>query len=240
MSEFPKAKQRNGRRKGRPTAKRSVGRDALIAAAREVLKHRPPGEITLNELSQVAGVDPALVRYYFGQLPALFTEAATEITRDLRGRLAAAASQKGSVRDRLHRRIRAYMEVFQANPNYNKLMIEAVNLADNPNRQSILGLVSHSIEEMRDLALEGVRTGDIKSLDGRLLQLAIVAMCEFFFSAHPVFEAIFGREAKDPKFADAYSRFVVSLITCPEADGAKRRARTKHGSNQKHAATGRR
>jgi AcrR family transcriptional regulator len=240
MSDIPRAKPRNRRRKGRPTAKGSVGRDALIAAARDVLKHRPPGEITLFEVSQVAGVDPALVRYYFGQLPALFTEAATEITRDLRGRLAAAAAQRGSVRDRLHRRIQAYMEVFQANPNYNKLMIEAVNLSDSPSRQIILGLVSHSIEEMRDLALEGERAGDVKSVDGRLLQLAIVAMCEFFYSAHPVFEAIFGKEANDPQFADAYSRFILLLITRPETKSGESAGHLRRVSKRKRVPTSRR
>jgi TetR/AcrR family transcriptional regulator len=229
MSAISKTKPRNGRRKGRPTVRGSVGRDALIAAAREALKQRPPGEITLNELSQIAGVDPALVRYYFGQLPTLFTEAAAEITRELRSRLAAAASHRGSVRDRLHRRILAYMEVFEANPNYNKLMINAVQQTDNPLRQTILGLVTHSIEEMKDLALEGVKAGEFKSLDGRFLQLVIVAMCEFFFSAHPVFEAIFGRDAKDPKFAEAYSHLIVSLISSP----VPKRARTKRGSYRK-------
>jgi TetR/AcrR family transcriptional regulator len=226
-------KTKIGRGKGRPTTTGSVGKDALVTAAREVLKRKSPGEITLNEIAQIAGVDPALIRYYFGQLSGLYAEVASDITRELRARLAATATHKGSVQDRLHRRVRAYMEIFQANPYYNRLMIDAVRQTDNPARQTILGLVTYSIEEMKDLALEGERTGETKGLDGRFLQLAIVAMGEFFFSAHPVFEAIFGTDANDPKFADAYSRFILSLVTCGEdnrANGDRSGAHSKRQS----------
>jgi len=50
-------------------------------------------------------------------------------------------------------------------------------------------------------------------VDAGFLQLAIAAMCEFFFSAHPIFEAIFGAEAKDPKFVERYSYFITALVS---------------------------
>jgi AcrR family transcriptional regulator len=215
------ARPQTVRGKGRPTTTGSVGKDALIAAAREALKRKSPGEITLNEIAQIAGVDPALIRYYFGQLPDLFTEAATEITRELRGRLAALIAQKGSVRELLRRRIIVYLQVFQANPNYHRLIIEFVHLSDNPGRQTVLRLLRQSLEETEDLVREGVATGEIKSVDARFLQLAIAAMCEFFFSARPIFQAIFGDEADDPKFVDEYSKFIVALISEPESKPAR-------------------
>jgi hypothetical protein len=76
---------------------------------------------------------------------------------------------------------------------------------------------------MRELAAEGSRTGEIKTLDPRFLQLAIVAMCEFFFSAHPVFEAIFGEETKDPKFGETYADFILSLVSTSQSGAAKSR-----------------
>ena len=36
---------------------------------------------------------------------------------------------------------------------------------------------------------------ELKKLDPRFLQLGAAAMCEVFFSAHPIFEAIFGPTA---------------------------------------------
>jgi AcrR family transcriptional regulator len=207
------AKARIGRGKGRPTTRGSVGKDALVAAAREALKRKPPGEITLNEIAQIAGVDPALIRYYFGQLCDLFAEAATEITRELRGRLAALIAQKGSARESLQRRILVYLDIFRINPNYHRLIIESVHLSDNPNRQTVLRLLRQSLEELEDLVREGASSGELKAVDARFLQLAIAAMCEFFFSARPIFQGIFGAEADDPNFVEAYARFITMLVS---------------------------
>ena len=211
-----------GRRKGRPTIRGSVGKEALIAAAREALKRKPPGEITLFEISQIAGVDPSLIRYYFGQLQDLFAEAAADITRDMRSRLAVLIAEKGSARDKLERRIRVYLEVFRANPHYHRLVIEAVHLSDNPIGKTVLRLLQQSLEELGDIVREGVEQGELKQLDPRLLQLTIAAMCEFFYSAHPIFGAIFGSQAKDPKFVDKYAKFIIAFIT--ETEGVKRGA----------------
>src|SRR5262245_15962683 len=207
------AKARIGRGKGRPTTRGSVGKDALVAAAREALKRKPPGEITLNEIAQIAGVDPALIRYYFGQLSDLFAEAATEITRELRSRLAALIAQKGSARESLQRRILVYLDIFRTNPNYHRLIIESVHLSDNPNRQTVLRLLRQSLEELEDLVREGASSGELKAVDARFLQLAIAAMCEFFFSARPIFQGIFGAEADDPNFVEAYARFITMLVS---------------------------
>jgi AcrR family transcriptional regulator len=221
------AKIKNPRGQGRPTNRGSVGKDALIAAAREALKRKPPGEITLHEIAQIAGVDPALIRYYFGQISDLFTATATEITRELRGRLAALISEKGSVRDKLQRRILIYLDVFRTNPNYHRLIIESVHLSGNPNREPVLRLLRQSLEELEDLVREGSESGELKSVDARFLQLAIAAMCEFFFSAHPIFEVIFGAEANDPSFVETYSRFITTLVSESSAVPSTAKARRK-------------
>lgn len=220
------AKPKNARGKGRPTTRGSVGKDAIIAAAREALKKKPPGEITLHEIAKIAGVDPALIRYYFGQISDLFTETATEITRELRGRLAALIAEKGSAQEKLQRRILIYLDVFRTNPNYHRLIIESVHLSDNPNREPVLRLLRQSLEELEDLVREGSKSGELKDVDAGFLQLAIAAMCEFFFSAHPIFEGIFGAEAKDPKFVERYSHFITTLVSesaRPSSAGKPRR-----------------
>jgi AcrR family transcriptional regulator len=207
------AKPKSVRGQGRPTTRGSVGKDALIAAAREALKRKPPGEITLHEIAQIAGVDPALIRYYFGQISDLFTETATEITRELRGRLAALIAEKGTAQEKLQRRILIYLGIFSENPNYHRLIIESVHLSDNPGREPVLRLLRQSLEELEDLVREGSQSGELKGVDARFLQLAIAAMCEFFFSARPIFEGIFGAEANDPKFVESYSRFITMLVS---------------------------
>lgn len=234
-------KSKTIRRRGRPTTQGSVGRQAIIAAARDALRTKAPGEITLYEIAKIAGVDPALIRYYFGQLQELFTEAAIEITRELRGRLASLNAVTGSPQEKLRQRVLTYLEVFRTNPYYHRLIVETIQMSSRDNRQTVLWLLRKSVEELDDLVRAGARSGELKHLDATLLQFMIVAMCEFLFSARPIFEATFGRRLDDAKFVDHYSRFILALVSDgPDPRSALNGARTPRGSRARKQQADRR
>ncbi len=91
----------------------------------------------------------------------------------------------------------------------------------------MLRLLRQSLEELEDLVREGSSSGELKAVDARFLQLAIAAMCEFFFSAHPIFQGIFGAEADDPSFVETYARFITTLVSEPLGKAAKATAAGK-------------
>jgi AcrR family transcriptional regulator len=204
---------RKTRRQGRPTIKGSVGRDALVGAARLALKTKGPAEVTLAEIAQIAGVDRALIRYYFGHLDDLLAAAAVEITKDLRSRLAALINQRGSARSRLERRIAVYLELFRDNPNYHRLVVDHVYRRETEHKRVVLRLLQQSVEELDELLREGVQTGEFRAVDQRIVQIAIGAMCEFFFSAHPVVQGILGGGAAA---SESFAQSVATLIVGPK------------------------
>ncbi|MBS0248897.1 MAG: TetR family transcriptional regulator [Proteobacteria bacterium] len=201
-----------------------MGRDALVEAARQALKTRSPAEITLAVIAQIAGVDRALIRYYFGSLDELLAAAAVEITKDLRARLAALINQRGSSRSRLERRIEVYLDIFRDNPNYHRLVVDHVYRRDSEDKRIVLRLLRQSVDELDELLREGVQSGEFRAVDQRLVQIAIGAMCEFFFSAHPVVQAILvpGGEATPADFA----RSVATLIVGPKERERHSRSRS--------------
>ena len=80
MTAKPKASKavrprRSPRRtQGRPLIEVEVGRQALIDAASALLRTTPPARITRAAIARFAGVDPGLIRYYFGDRDGLFAE----------------------------------------------------------------------------------------------------------------------------------------------------------------------
>ncbi len=71
------------RRSGRPSSvKETVGREALIAAAKELLKTKSPSKIRRVDIAKAAGADPALVRYYFKDAGSLLASAMEEVAQD--------------------------------------------------------------------------------------------------------------------------------------------------------------
>ena len=208
---------RKTRRQGRPTIKGSVGGDALIEAARQALKTKSPAEVTLAEIAQIAGVDRALIRYYFGHLNDLLAAAAVEITKDLRSRLATLINQRGSARSRLERRIAVYLELFRDNPNYHRLVVDHVYRRDSEHKRTVRRLLQQSVDELDDLLREGVQSGEFRAVDQRLVQIAIGAMCEFFFSAHPVVQAILGSGSGGAMPPETFAQSVATFIVGPKA-----------------------
>ena len=76
---------RVARRQGRPhSAAAKVGRGALVSTTREMLRTVSPSRITLTEIASYAGVDRALIRYYFGNKEHLLIAATMEIWDELR------------------------------------------------------------------------------------------------------------------------------------------------------------
>ena len=62
----PKAAAKPWRSRGRPRTKQgAVGREAIVTSARKLLEKVQPHEATISSIARSAGVDPALVRYYF-------------------------------------------------------------------------------------------------------------------------------------------------------------------------------
>ena len=82
------------RGKGRP-AEQSVGRDTLLETAKRLIKVLPPARVTISLIAREAGVDPALVRYYFGDRSKLLDPVRNFPLRCLFASLNQARSEQG-------------------------------------------------------------------------------------------------------------------------------------------------
>jgi AcrR family transcriptional regulator len=92
-------------------------RQAMIAAAEEVLAERGLGGFTLRECARRAGVSPAAPAHHFGNLTGLLTAIATLGFDDLSQAMeAAVAAAPAEGRNRLAAIARAYVETALANP----------------------------------------------------------------------------------------------------------------------------
>jgi len=209
-----KPKERRGQ--GRPSTAVAVGEKAVVAAVREALKTTPPGELTFNQIAVLAGVDQKLIRYYFGQLPDLLRAVAFEITQDLRSRFIAVHRQEGSVRERIRRRVMIFLEMFGDNPHYHRLVVDYLVTMEGPEREMALDGFRQSIKEL-DVSLREARDASgLGPLDARFAHVMTAALCEFLFSAKPVFTSLFGQQAESPAFRQRYCDLVTDLLIGPD------------------------
>lgn len=206
----------NRRSKGRPTAAvEGVGRDGLIAAARQLLQELPPAQVTASAIARHAGGDPALVRYYFGNREALLLEVAKQIGEEAHQ----SPPEQGDPVMLLTDFIHATFRFTRSARNMQRLMIDELDSTSSPEMRDNVrkwnrGPVDYyaglkDLDEQRDLA----------DFDPLFLHLAIVGISDFFVSGSPLVKLLVPEGTDMDELGKQYEAFVEKLLL----DGLRKR-----------------
>lgn len=202
------------RGKGRPASNAtSVGADALVDVACEVLKATPPSDITRVSVAREANVDPGLIRYYFQNRDSLMRMAAQTLTQRLQQRGAAASEREDlSGFDRISERVRALLAFKVENPFYHRLMMEEMALSKDPESRAVfMGIASAAVARYESYLKQGVSEGEIRNVNPALLYIAIIGLCDYFVIAAPALAPLVG-EQNPKKLMNIYGDFICDLL----------------------------
>jgi AcrR family transcriptional regulator len=202
-----------------PRADADATRARLIAATRTLMHQTKPAKITRFDIALEAGVDPALVRYYFGNKAAVFNEVIRVVSEELKTRRAALPAT-GPVIVRLQAYLQVWLEVFTDNPHFHELVVEQVFYADEGGAPLRLKkFIERAYPELEALVAEGIASGELRAAEPRFVYLAIVALTEFFATASPLVDALFGKRGAAAKKRADYGVFAAGLLI----DGLRKR-----------------
>lgn len=209
-----KSTKRGRRGKGRPDGPgKSVGRQAIIRATRKFLQTNPPSSVNRLVIARFAGVDPALIRYYFGTIDGLLTAVAAEIATEMHDSIHAAVAVGSSAAQKLRNRVGAFLAMHAENPHLNQLIVQQILRGTGDKAQRArAAMIEDSITTLKKILDDGEERNELRHVDARFLHVALIGMCDFFFTGRPVLEKLFGKRASDRKLIDDYGEFLVSLI----------------------------
>ena len=205
------------RAQGRPRGeKNAVGRDGLIAATLDLLKTHRPSELSRTEIARLAGVDPGLIRYYFGNKDNLLLATTLQITAERGRRTAEEMKLAKTARQRFRGWIKVLVEVMAENPHYSQLLLEQIHYGTSAEARKIRrDLVANTYNELHGIVAEGERNGEFRVVDPNFLHLGLIGMCQFFFSRRPMLEELLGYEISAENMAtlaDSYIDFVADIL----------------------------
>jgi AcrR family transcriptional regulator len=178
----------------------------------KALKNTPPGELTFLQISKLAGVDQRLIRYYYKELSDLLRAAAVEVTQELRASFAAVHRQGGSPREQIRRHVKVFLTHFGDNPHYHRLVVDYLITKSGADREATLTGFRQSIKELEPVLNEARQANGLRPMDVRLAHVMSAALCEFLFSAKPVFLSLFGQPANSSAFQNQYCDLIVDLL----------------------------
>lgn len=199
-----------GRSRGRPRAKQgTAGREVIVAAARKLLEKLPPHKSTISSIARSAGVDPALVRYYFGSREELLLAVIEEILADWKftrpapsaGPAAKLAAFVGDMLD------------FALNVrSMQRLMIDECASSTSPEvRRRVRELNAGAVSRLA-LLLHPDKQAGVKATDALFMHVAIIGMCEFFAAAQPMITPLLPAGLGAKALTGRYKDFIVRLV----------------------------
>ena len=195
------------RGKGRP-ADNSVGRDALLATAKRLIKDLPPARVTISLIAREAGVDPALVRYYFGDRSNLLMAVAeTMLAESTQAELDPAEPVVA-----IEQVIRRTAHFTTSTKHIHRLMVDELAGARSAAIGEHLGELNRgAVNDLDQLMRPDDPTG-LRPVNPAFLHLALLGLFDFFASAEPVVRQLVPQGTDMRRLAVDYEDFVVDLL----------------------------
>lgn len=208
--------RRKRRTAGRPDQRNSVGGDRIVEAALELLKTTSPDKLTVVEVAAHARVDPALVRYYFGDKKGVLHAAAKRLLDQVQDRGQVLLAGEGTFEQRVRQRLEALIGALEDHPRFMQLVIQEVYAVDADSAPDAV----KDLQTVADRGLALTRAllgapGDTKlqDVDARYLHIAILGLCTFFMEAKPLLRVLFESDYEEDGTTSAYIGFVTGLLT---------------------------
>lgn len=202
------------RSKGRPSSEvDAVGRNQIIDASIELLKTRSHNGIKRYEIADHAKVDPALIRYYFGNTDALLGEVIVDLIRKLRANMSV-VSDNSPPDSRIEQRIRNTIEFLIEYPRIHSMVDDLIFQKDDTDaRDSWRETISISLENLESIIQDGISNGVYKSVDHRMLHLLIVGACVFFVDSSALIADLYGSDATVNSKKEDFVSFLTNIIS---------------------------
>lgn len=199
---------------GRPAGVQAgEGQEALLEAAHQLMGEKGLPRVTVREVAERAGVQPALVNYYFGGKQGLLRAVVTEVAQRMLATIREAVAVEGSVEQRFRALVGAVVGLCAEEPYAPRLIMEQVLFGEEEMIDAFVeGYARPNLETMRRLLAEGAASGEIREVDPLLLVPTLLGGCVFFFLASPVIRRLFGLDAITPELAERLVDHTVEVL----------------------------
>lgn len=204
------------RGKGRPVSgKNDVGRERLLAVTEKLLRSMPPARVTMSRVAREAKVDPALVRYYFGNRTTLLVAVVDRVTaHGLHG-----VQRKHEPTVALADHIGKTVQFVRSATFMHRLIIdELAQAGTQASRARVRSMNLDLVEFYREL-LRHDGGSELVATDPLFLHLTVLGASDFFSSAEPLIRELLPAGTNMEKLTAGFQKFLVKLVL----DGLRKR-----------------
>jgi TetR/AcrR family transcriptional regulator len=198
--------------RGRPEQSRAA---ILQAAVREFAREGVAGART-DAIARSAGVNKALLYYYFKDKEALYQAVLDEVFSGVRSAIQSALSQDLPPRERLAAYVGAHFDYIASNPLYPRIVhAEFLRAGRDPSRlQRVAKQYFQPIfVNIAELLREGERCGDFRPVEPIHFIPSMISVIVFYFVTAPILKVMVGKDPMSPEYLAERRSAVVDFIS---------------------------
>lgn len=165
-------------------------RAAILKAAERIFADRGLAGARTDAIASTAGVNKALLYYYFKSKDALYRAVLEQHLQEFRRRALEVLSAGGSARSLLLRYVSMHFDFISARPYYprlfQRLMLTGGRAVERLAEEYFLPLSEKFVRVVE----RGVREGEFRPVDSHHTAISLVALTVFYFSAAPIVRVV--------------------------------------------------
>jgi len=191
---------------------RSASAEALLNATAQLLSEATTIDVSLNEISQRASVNSAMIKYYFGNKEGLLLALLERDAETAMTALKALSEMDIPAQKKLKIHINGIINAYYRSPYINRLihyMVESGSPA--ASRRVAQIFIEPMIDAYRDIVAQGVREGVLKDVDPGLLYYCLVGAADHIFHAGYSVPSTLGVDRLDDGIKQKYAELICDI-----------------------------
>jgi TetR/AcrR family transcriptional regulator len=188
-------------------------REQLLDSASEIMREGDTIDLSLSELSLRAGLNSALVKYYFGNKNGLMHALLDRDMGKIITELSALVAKDMPPEEKLRRHISGVIDTYYTFPYLNRLMMRMIRDSAPNEAGRIAELYLRPISRAYEkLIAEGVKAGKFREVDPQLFYFTVTGAADRFFAARLVLRHCFDQNDITTEMRDNYREHTIGLI----------------------------
>ncbi|OQP63339.1 TetR family transcriptional regulator [Niastella vici] len=164
--------------------------EKILAAAKQVFMEKGIDGARMQDIADKAGINKALLHYYFRSKDKLFEMIFMEAARQFLPKVTSIMSSELPLYEKVEKFVNEYIDTLLQNPTLPIFILNEINRNPKDAIKKIFGNQRPPIDKVEEHIAKLVKKGEIKPVKGYELMINMVSLCIFPFLARPMVQWI--------------------------------------------------
>ena len=187
-------------------------RAKIAAAAEELFAARGFDGAAIRDIARKAGVNGAMIHYYFGNKEGLYRAMLEGAASSVRALLIETTGGAGSTKARLARFVDAYSAYMLSQPNLARILYREMLTGAKHIKQIAQQYAATNYTMLRTMISDGVERGELRAIDAELAPISLMGMVVIFQFLRPIISIALGKTEYNERFVSRVAAHTIDLF----------------------------